>query len=58
MTYEENKEATEKWINARNAYRNRNIGDDEYLQARAEWEDNQRKFDEDRGEAAWQHETA
>lgn len=44
-------EAAKKYTRARYAYRNRHIDDDEFLKAREEWMEDQRKFDEERGES-------
>lgn len=52
MTYEEATNAANKYRKARAAYRNMEISDDEYLAARAEWEQNQKDYDESRGESA------
>jgi len=52
MSYEEAAKAAEKFMKAREAYRNKEIGDDEYLAARAEWEQNQKDFDASRNESA------
>ena len=48
MTYDEHLEAAEIYSKARAAYRRREIGDDEYLAARAVWDDNQKEYDKGR----------
>jgi len=50
MTTEVKPTAFEKFDAARQAYRARKIGDDEFLAAKREWEQNQREFDASRGE--------
>ena len=40
----------EAFNEARIAYRKGEIGDTEYLEAREKWDENQRRFDEARGE--------
>lgn len=41
-----------KWTAAQAAYRSRRIGDEEFLAAKKEWDENQAEFDQKRGEQA------